>query len=121
MHETLERPATKTPTITLSSTPTANQTATPVGNEKVILFPNPDPGTVVNILPPAFTGTRDVHIVIFTASFRKALELHRTLLGGEVAVVELKDAWGHPLADGLYYVFVSVNGQRSFTKLLILH
>jgi hypothetical protein len=75
----------------------------------------------VNILPPVFTGTEDVHIVIFTASFRKVLDIHRTLNGGEPTTVELKDAWGHPLADGLYYVFVSVDGKRAFTKLLILH
>jgi hypothetical protein len=92
-----------------------------VGNQVLIVYPNPAPGPLVNILPPAFTGTRDVHIVIFTASFRKVLDIHRTLAGGEVAVVDLKDSWGHPLADGLYYVFVFVDGHRSVSKLLILH
>jgi len=75
----------------------------------------------VNILPPAYIGVEDVHIVIFTAAFRKVLDIHRTLPSGTPATVELKDAWGHPLADGLYYVLVSVDGKRSFTKLLILH
>ena len=112
---------TNTPTITLTPTPPFTPTPTPVGNEKVIVFPNPDPGTTVNILPPAFAGIEDIHIVIFTASFRKVLDIHRTLSGGEAVVVELKDNWGHPLADGLYYVLVTVDGNRSITKLLIIH
>jgi hypothetical protein len=91
-----------------------------VGNPGVIVYPNPDPGTIVNILPPAYPGTQDVHIQIFTASFRKVVDVHRTLPSGIPITVDLKDSWGHPLADGLYYVFVSVDGKRSFTKLLVL-
>jgi hypothetical protein len=35
--------------------------------------------------------------------------------------IELKDKTGKPLASGLYYVVVSVGGQKSVGKLLILH
>jgi hypothetical protein len=87
----------------------------------VIIYPNPAPGPTVNILPPAFTGTQDIHIAIFTASFRKVVDLHRTLPSGVPVTVDLKDSWGHPLANGLYYVFVTVNGQHSVTKLLVMH
>jgi hypothetical protein len=63
----------------------------------------------------------DVHIQIFTASFRKVLDIRPTLPSRTPATVELKDAWGHPLADGLYYVLVSEEGKRVFGKLLVLH
>ncbi|HVZ79366.1 MAG TPA: malectin domain-containing carbohydrate-binding protein [bacterium] len=112
---------TNSPTSTFSPTATATSTSTPVGNTTVILYPNPDPGTVVNILPPAFSGMKTVHIQIFTASFRKVVDIDRTLPGGVPVTLDLKDAWGHPLANGLYYVFVTVDGKRSLAKLLVLH
>jgi hypothetical protein len=34
--------------------------------------------------------------------------------------LELTDTWGTPLADGLYYVVVKVEGRRSVAKLLVL-
>jgi hypothetical protein len=93
-----------------------------VGNPTVIIYPNPNPGPVVNILPPAYTGSQDVHVLIFTASFRKVEDVTFPSVPSGVAVtVELKDHWGHRLADGLYYVLVIVDGHRSMTKLLVLH
>jgi hypothetical protein len=34
--------------------------------------------------------------------------------------VQLKDNWGKPLADGLYYLVVLVDGGRSIGKLMVL-
>jgi hypothetical protein len=39
---------------------------------------------------------------------------------GVAVTVELKDNWGKPFADGLYYVVVTVDGKRSIAKLLVL-
>lgn len=110
-------------TATPSSTPvppTFTATATPPGNT-VVVYPNPVTGPTVNVLPPAYGGSRDVRVEIFTTSFRKAVDqTFRDLPSGTAVSVELKDRWGRPLADGIYYVVVTVDGRRSTAKLLIL-
>ena len=111
---------TSTPT-TVPNSPTGTPTSTPVGNSQLVVYPNPDTGSSVNILPPAYTGTQDVKVEIFTLSFRKVLEKTFTSVPAGTAVpVTLEDRGGHPLADGLYYVVVTVNGQDAIGKLLIL-
>jgi hypothetical protein len=88
----------------------------------VVVFPNPVTGPTVNVLPPAHQGTADVRIEIFTLGFRKVQDhTYLNVPDGTSVVVELKDRSGNPLANGLYYVVVTVNGQRSIAKLLILH
>ena len=92
-----------------------------MGNQVVILYPNPAPGPSVNILPPAYTGSQDVRVEILTSNFRKVED--RTFLqvpSGMAVTVELKDRWGSPLADGLYYVVVKVDGGRFISKLMVL-
>jgi hypothetical protein len=75
----------------------------------------------VNVLPPPFSGAADVRVEIFTPSFRKVQdETFPNVPAGVAVQVELKDRWGNPLADGLYYVLVIVDGHRSIGKLLIL-
>jgi hypothetical protein len=106
-----------TPTLTLTS----SFTSTPVGNKGVIIYPNPVTGPTVNVLPPPFPGTAEVRVEIFTPSFRKVQDENFPDVPAGVAVqVELKDRWGKPLADGLYYLVVVVNGNRSIGKLLVL-
>ena len=85
-----------------------------------MIYPNPASGGTIDVLPPAYTGEKDVEILIFTPAFRKVLDIHRTVLGGTPVPLELKDAWGKPLANGLYYVFAIVDGKRSMAKLLVL-
>ena len=118
---------------TPSSTPTASTTSTstftplplstftPTANAGVVLFPNPAFGPSVNVLPPSYTDSQDVRVEIFTLSFRKVLDtaIPNTPSGTAVTVI-LDDRWGKPLADGLYYVVVTVNGGHSVGKLLIL-
>jgi hypothetical protein len=92
-----------------------------VGNTTVIVYPNPAPGPTVNVLPPAYTGIQDVRVEIFTSNFRKVLDTTFPNIPGGVAVaVELKDRWGRALANGLYYVRVSVGGKWSVAKLMVL-
>jgi O-glycosyl hydrolase len=117
---------TNSPTFTFTPVPTATRTntatATPPGNPVVVVFPNPVTGPTVNVLPPAYQGTADVRIEIFTLGFRKVQDhTYMNIPDGTPVVVELKDRSGNPLANGLYYVVVTVNGQRSIAKLLILH
>lgn len=102
-----------------TSTPTS--TLTPAGNTQVILYPNPVTGGSISVLPPIYSGSQDVRIEVFTLSFRKVLdENERGLAPGTAVKIELVDQWGHPLADGLYYVVVTINGKHSTAKLLIL-
>jgi hypothetical protein len=92
-----------------------------VGNTGVVIYPNPAKGDTVNVLPPTHAGMEDVRVEIFTSAFRKVLdETFASVPPGVAVTVELKDKWGRPLADGLYYVVVTVDGKRSITKLLIL-
>lgn len=79
-------------------------------------------GPTVNVLPPAYTGVSNVEVEIFTTAFRKVQEeTFPNVPSGTEVTVQLTDRWGMPLANGLYYVVVIVDGRRSFAKLLILH
>ena len=62
-----------------------------------------------------------MEVEIFTTAFRKGQEETFLNVPPSVAVtVQLTDKWGTPLANGLYYLVVIVDGQRSVAKLLIL-
>jgi hypothetical protein len=101
--------------------PTPTATSTPVGNTGVVIYPNPAKGDTVNVLPPTHAGMEDMRVEIFTSAFRKVLdETFASVPPGVAVTVELKDQWGASLADGLYYVVVTVNGKRSIAKLLVL-
>lgn len=76
---------------------------------------------MVNVLPPAYSGSEDIKIEIFTLAFRKVQdETFFNVPGGTAIPVELKDRWGKPLANGIYYVMVSMDGKRYVAKLLVL-
>ena len=112
--------ATSTAALTASWTPTVTNTPTPVGNS-VVVYPDPATGGTVNVLPPAYSGTQDVKVEIFTLSFRKVLgEIFTSVPTGTSVPIALNDQWGNPLADGLYYVVVTIGGKHSSAKLLIL-
>jgi hypothetical protein len=115
--------STATSTSSSTSTPTATGTATATPNEKrvPIIYPNPAPGGTVNILPPAYSGNADVRVEIFTISFRKVQgKTFENIPSGVSVQIDLTDRWGSPLANGIYYVVVTVNGHRSVAKLLVL-
>ncbi len=87
----------------------------------MVIYPNPPTGNTVNVLPPAYGADADVRIEIFTLSFRKVFDqTYKDVASGTVINLPLTDSFGHPLADGLYYVVVTVNGKHFTAKLLIL-
>jgi hypothetical protein len=120
---------TQTFTAIPSETPTQTDTATAVytatprhGGETVIIHPNPADGTQpVNIRVPGVTGTSDVTVQIFTVAFRLVQQqvFEEVPLGTDIRI-ELKDRTGKPLASGLYYVVVSVDGKKTIGKLLLM-
>jgi hypothetical protein len=87
----------------------------------VIIYPNPAPGDEVKVALPPYSGQQNVEVEIFTSAFRKVQDSkYYNVPSGVAVTVELTDRWGRPLANGLYYVVVVVNGKQSVTKLLIL-
>ena len=106
-----------TPTVTLMLTATEQP-----GNDKPVIYPNPSDGSrPVSIHVPGRAGTSNVKVQIFTLAFRLVQQqAFQDMPVGTDVKVDLKDKWGHPLASGLYYVVVTVDGQRTVGKLLVL-
>jgi hypothetical protein len=106
-------------TATPSQTP--SRTATPNPKGKPILYPNPvsGPGPVELSVP--LTAASNVQVTVLTTAFRKVNQLeYKDIQPGTPVPVPLTDEWGHPLADGLYYVVVTAQGQQWVLKLLII-
>jgi hypothetical protein len=99
---------------------TATATEQP-GIEKPIVYPNPSDGIqLVNVHIPGRTGTADVTVQIFTVAFRMVQQQVFTQVpAGTDIQIELKDKTGKPLASGLYYVVVTINGKPAIGKLMI--
>jgi len=125
---TLTRTPTSSPTWTPSLTPTLpppttstpSASATPAVSTAPVLYPNPVSGGSVT-LQAGLSSAGNVHVQIFTLSFREALNI--TLpepAGTDKLDILLRDKAGKPLANGLYYVLVTANGKRTVLKLLIL-
>ena len=72
------------------------------------------------MLPAAYTGTAEVKAQVFTTAFRKVQEQDHPSMPYGPLTVRMVDEWGNPLADGLYYVVITVDGHRSIAKLLLL-
>jgi hypothetical protein len=67
-------------------------------------------------------GNGTVKVEIFTVAFRKVLtKTFENVLPGQSVPVTLTDNWGRPLAGGIYYVVVTVDGHRLITKLLVIN
>jgi hypothetical protein len=63
----------------------------------------------------------DFEADLFTLAFRKVTgRIYSHQPPGVGATLELKDDWGKPLANGIYYVVVQAKGLRWVEKLLIL-
>ena len=119
---TLSATLTATPSASPTFTPTAISTATLIPTQNVpIIYPNPAPGGVVNVLPPPYTGSPDIRIEIFTSAFRKVQDkTYSNVPSGQSVPVSLTDRFGSPLAGGIYYIRVTVDGHRSIGKLLVV-
>ncbi len=87
------------------------------------VFPNPATGSQVHIEVPAYTGTLDVTVQVFTIAFRLVKEeTFSQVLGGTDLPLTLIDKQGAFLADGVYYIKVSTPATHdsSIVKLLVL-
>ena len=87
-----------------------------------MIYPNPvkdsGPATIRLSLP---VPAAEVDIQIFTMAFRKVNEIRLSQVPAGVTETSLNlvDRWGKALANGLYYVVVTIDGRRSIVKLLI--
>jgi hypothetical protein len=109
------------PTSTPTASPTFTITSTPQPITTPLVFPNPSSGSPVQALPPTYTGTANVSVQLFTTAFRKVQDQTFASMPYGPIKIYMQDDWGSPLASGLYYVIITVNGhQRSVAKLLLL-
>ena len=84
-----------------------------------VVYPNPVTGTQVTIALPGY-NLSDVTVDVFTLSLRKVLSVHEAQVTGESLVMPLRDKSGVLLANGLYYLRVSVGTRRWTLKMLVL-
>ena len=116
--------ATQTPTPTSTPVPTWTSTFTPLPDQQgIVIYPNPvketGPATIRISLP---ARAAEVELQIFTAAFRKVNEIKLMQVPAGVTdySLNLADRWGKSLANGLYYVMVTIDGKRLMAKLMIL-
>jgi hypothetical protein len=102
----------------ISYTPTPSATFSPAP----VLYPNPVYGGGQVQIQPPLTAPTDVRVQIFTTAFRKVQDevFHQAVVGA-VLSIPLTDKGNTPLANGLYYLVVSVPRGKWTMKLLILH
>jgi hypothetical protein len=85
------------------------------------IYPNPVTGTTVQILPPPYMGIANVRVEVFSLAFRKVKdETFYSIPSGTAVTLTLIGRGGNLLANGIYYVVVTVNEQRATGKLLVL-
>jgi hypothetical protein len=66
------------------------------------------------------SNTSNVKIQIFTTALREVQTIKVAQVTGDSLSVPLIDKGGHPLADGLYYFVIQINGNRWIDKVLVL-
>jgi hypothetical protein len=102
-------------------TPAPSSSATPTVSSTPVIYPNPVVSDGSVTLQVDLSSAGNVHVQIFTLSFREVLDINLPASAGiDKLDIPLKDKDGHPLANGLYYVVVTANGKRTVLKLLIL-
>lgn len=128
---TLTPTFTSTPTPAYTSTPTPSQTLTPTPTltstpteacSDPFFYPNPAKKVdAIQLYFPPCDLVGDYHVKVFTLAFRKVADrgFPRGIAGNSVNL-ELRDEWGIPLANGLYYVVFDGPRGRAVKKLLVL-
>ena len=107
-----------TPTPSLTNTFTSTPTATPVEVTAISPpYPNPSKGGPVSVdVYLAAAGT--VNVDVFTTAFRKVYSFSNQYGEGKWTLEwDLKDNFGNPVADGLYYLRVEVKGPQPITRI----
>ncbi len=115
--------ATPSPTPTLSSTPIFTSTLTPTSTVAGVVigppYPNPVQGAGPVSIRLRFPTFSTVEWSVFTTAFRKILDVSNPVTGKDATLVwNLEDCWGQPVADGLYYIRVQVDGPVMGTTIL---
>ena len=87
-----------------------------------MIYPDPTDGRgPVHIRVPGLDRTVDIKVEIFTLAFRKVQsQEYSQVPAGTDPLLLLTDRDGIPLANGVYYVVVWVEGKRSIGKLLLI-
>lgn len=88
-----------------------------------VIYPNPLKDTDTLTLTIGFAKpTVWLQIKVFTVADRrvKNVMLQSLPAGMNTIPVEMKDDWGTPLADGLYYLYLVTPDQKFTKKILIL-
>jgi len=113
-------------TVTWTPTPTGSATATPTPiypGQPVICQPNPvkGGGTVrVWWTPRGSRAPERIYLVTVADRVLRRIDSGALVSGQNFIDLELKDRWGRPLANGLYYVVVEQAGQSDVGKLVVL-
>jgi hypothetical protein len=85
-----------------------------------LIFPNPVPGPIVRFLPQAHGAPSDIRVQVYTPTFKLVLtKNYPSVPTGTALSLDLVDDWGEPLAGGLYYLVVTVQGKRGTAKLVV--
>jgi len=84
-----------------------------------VIYPNPVTSSSTTIQFPV-SNAMNVKIQIFTTALREVQTIKVTQVVGNSLSVPLIDKGGHPLADGLYYFVIQINGNRWIDKVLVL-
>jgi hypothetical protein len=85
-----------------------------------IVFPNPVPTGWVDVLPQAHAGTSDVTVQVRTSTFKPVLTKGFPMVpSGGMVRIDLVDDRGQDLANGLYYLTVTIGRDRKTTTLIV--
>jgi hypothetical protein len=85
-----------------------------------LIFPNPVVGPIARFLPQAYGAPSDVQVQVYTPAFKLVLtKNYPSVQPGTSLSLDLVDDWGEPLAGGLYYLVVTVQGKRGTAKLVV--
>ncbi|HTC19808.1 MAG TPA: NHL repeat-containing protein, partial [bacterium] len=105
-----------TPTPTISSTPTNSPTPVPV-TSVCPPYPNPVSGDQISFCYTV-AGPSRIRWKVYTTAFRKILDRDEGITPGGTLVWNLKDQWEIPVANGLYYLRVEIEGNQPLSKVL---
>ncbi len=107
--------------ITLPSNESYVKNTESASNCAAILYPNPIKGTSPAWIYLPCKRTGSIHVQIFSTVFRKVNDVSLGLgSSGSFGPLEPKDQRGQPLANGLYYLVISGDGNRVIRKWIVL-
>ncbi len=111
-----------------TATPTNTPTATPIPTATIpayvppVIWPNPSNGNQTVNLHLTLSATADLHIRIYTTSFRKVKDtvIPNIPAGSQVISLDTKDRTETALANGLYYLVIDTGQNHIVLRMLIL-